>query len=170
MDNFAPIITEIIKKGAFTFLGNENIITNMSDFGEIWENFFKKGGYDPILPYTEDTNPINVIFYNENGENIYMQGFFVKNVEKVPMGYSLRFFPESEYLMVTTEWLDDLNSCVGYEGNVRCNEYALIVEAPDGYERYDTEDAPICRIEKEVGPPMKEKYRYEVWVPIRKKQ
>ncbi len=164
------IITEIIKKEAFLFLGNENIITDTPDFGKIWGDFFEKGGYDPILPYTDDTNPINVSFYNGNGENIYMQGYFVKNVDEVPNGYSLRSFPEGEYLMVTTEWLDDLDSCVGYEGNVRCNEYAETVAAPDGYERYDTADAPICRIEKEAGPPMKEKYRYEVWVPIRKKQ
>ncbi len=163
-----PIITEVIKKESFLFFGNENIITEASDFGKIWGDFFDMGAYNPILPYAEDPSPINVWFNNEKGEYIYMQGLFVRDVKEVPDGYSLRTFPESEYLMVTTEWLDEHGDSVGYEGNGRCNDYAKTVEAPEGYERYDADDAPIHHIEKEVGP-VDGKYRYEVWVPIRKK-
>ncbi len=162
-----PIITELIQKEAFQFLGNENLLTVTSDFGKIWSDFFDKGGYNPILPYAENTDPVNVWFYTDGGNVIYMQGLFVKNVTEIPDGYSIRKFPSSEYLMVTTEWLDEHGSSVGYEGNGRCNEYANTVKAPDGYERYDQGDVPIFRIEVEVGP-IDGKYRYEVWVPVRK--
>ena len=84
MESFAPIITKIIKKGAFTFLGNENIvghnnkIDESADFGKIWSDFFDKGGYNPIEPYAEDTAPVNVWFNDTDGKFIYMQGLFVK--------------------------------------------------------------------------------------------
>ncbi len=173
MDNFAPIITEIIKKDAFTFLGNENIVgkhhklDDSADFGKIWGDFFDKGGYNPIDPYAEDRNPVNVWFDDTDGTFIYMQGFFVYDVDQIPEGYGLRQFPASEYLMITTEWLDEHGRSVGYEGNGRCNGYADKVEAPEGYERYDEGDVPIHRIEVEVA--RDGKYRYEVWVPLRKR-
>lgn len=164
-----PILTETIRKGDFLFLGKENVITPDSDFGKIWGDFFDLGGYNPILPYAEDSSPVNVWFYNEQGEFIYMQGLFVRDVTEIPEGYRLRTFPASEYLMVTTEWLDEHEKSVGYEGNGRCNGYADTVAAPQGYERYDEGNVPIHRIEVEVGPVTKG-YRYEVWVPIRRQE
>lgn len=44
------IITFQIHQEAFGFLGNENIITESTDFGQVWGDFFKMGGYGPILP------------------------------------------------------------------------------------------------------------------------
>lgn len=173
MESFAPIITKIIKKGAFTFLGNENIvghnnkIAESADFGKIWGDFFDKGGYNPIEPYAEDTAPVNVWFNDTDGKFIYMQGLFVKAVDKIPEGYSLREFPACEYLMVTTEWLDRHDRSVGYEGNGRCNEYADKTASPEGYERFDEGSVPLHRIEVEVGP-INGSYRYEVWLPLRK--
>ena len=62
-----PIVTFQIHQNEFSFLGNENTVTESSDFGSFWGNFFKMGGYDPILPYAKDTKPINIWYTNKNG-------------------------------------------------------------------------------------------------------
>ncbi len=57
------ILTFQIHQEAFSFLGSETIITDStvpSDFEQIWERFFAKGGYAPILPYAIDPKPVNV--------------------------------------------------------------------------------------------------------------
>ena len=156
-----------IHQEEFLFLGNENIITESSDFGQIWDDFFKKGGYDPILPYATDTKSINVWYTNSEGHNIYSQGLFVKNVDKVPDGYKLVDFPASDFLVVTTEWMTTNAEAVGENGNGQCNRYATTVEIPEGYVRNDGPDSPITAIEKENSD-TPEGSRYEVWVPIKK--
>lgn len=156
-----------IHQDAFTFLGNENILTETSDFGQIWGDFFNKGGYDPILPYAVDTKPINVWYTNSQGQKIYFQGLFVKDVEKVPDGYKLAEFPASDFLVVTTEWMETNEEAVGENGNGQCNRYADIVQIPEGYVRNDGEGSPITAIEKENAD-TPDGSRYEVWVPIKK--
>jgi predicted transcriptional regulator YdeE len=155
-----------IHQDEFSFLGNENILTESSDFGYIWDNFFKMGGYDPILPYATDPKPINVWYTNKTGQRIYLQGLFVKNVEKVPDGYNLVNFPASDFLIVTTEWMETNEEAVGENGNGRCNRYAQTVQIPDGYVRNDGPDSPITEIEKENAD-TPDGSRYEVWVPIK---
>lgn len=173
MESYAPIITKIIQKDAFVFLGNENVVgrqnqlNESADFGKIWSDFFDKGGYIPIEPYAIDNSPVNVWFNDADGRFIYMQGLIVESVDKIPEGYSLRRFPASEYLMVTTEWLDRHDRSVGYEGNGRCNEYADRTASPEGYTRNDEGSVPLHRIEVEVGP-IDGSYRYEVWVPLKR--
>jgi predicted transcriptional regulator YdeE len=156
-----------IHQDEFSILGNENILTESSDFGYTWDNFFKKGGYDPILPYAVSPKPINVWYTNNAGENIYFQGLFVKNVEKVPDGYQLVDFPASDFLVVTTEWMATNEEAVGENGNGRCNRYADTVQIPEGYIRNDGPGSPITAIEKENAD-TPEGSRYEVWVPIKK--
>lgn len=156
-----------IHKDEFSFLGNENIITETSDFGHIWGDFFKKGGYNPILPYAADSKPIN-LWYVNNRQKIYSQGLFVGKVEKVPEGYKLKSFPAGDFLVVTTEWMKTSEEAVGENGNGQCNEYADNVQIPDGYIRYDGPGSPLTLIEKE-NCDTREGSRYEVWVPIKKK-
>lgn len=158
------IITFQIHQEAFDFLGKENIITESSDFGDIWNNFFKIGGYDPILPYATDTKPINIWYTDEDKRKIYFQGLFVKGVDQVPDGYKLAHFPAGDFLVVTTEWMETNDEAVGDNGNGRCNRYAEIVEVPEGYVRCK---GPITSIEKENAD-TPDGSRYEVWVPIQK--
>ena len=163
------IITFISHQESFNFLGNKNVLegdVKDNDFGKIWNDFFDMGAYDPIHPYALDTRPINVWYRNEDGKTVYFQGLFVGEVDKVPDGFTLESFPEFDYLCITTEWMEDYGDSVGYEGNGRCNEYAEIAPIPDGWERCNGD---FIKIEKEnVNNP--EGHRYEVWVPIRKKQ
>ena len=156
-----------IQQAAFSFLGNENIITESSDFGAIWGNFFNMGGYNPILPYALDTKPINVWYKNASGQNIYFQGLMVCKVDEIPDGYKLVHFPANEFLVITTDWMQTSDEAVGENGNGRCNEYAKTVRIPDGYVRDDGPGSPITLIEKENAD-TPDGSRYEVWVPIKK--
>ena len=165
------IITFQIQHEAFSFLGIENKVTpdpHQTDFGKIWDNFFKVGGWGKIEPYQKEKHALNVWYYKDNGETlIYHIGKIVENVDTVPGGYSLAKFPACEFLVVTTEWMATHAEAVGDNGNGRCNRYADTVQIPDGYARYDGPGNPFHLVEREnfhTG----EGSRYEVWVPIKK--
>lgn len=162
------IITYQLHLDGFRFLGNVNVVDETSDFGMIWENFFQMGSYGPILPYAADGKPINVWFHDQQGRDVYFQGLFVKDVDRVPEGYTRMDFPGGDYLAVTTEWMETNEEAVGDAGNGRCNRYAGTVEPPPGWVRADGPEALIFRIEKEnAGTPLGS--RYEVWIPIQKR-
>ena len=161
------IITYQLHLEDFTFLGNPNIIDQNSDFGAIWDGFFQKGGYGPILPYAVDKSPTNIWFHDEEGRDVYFQGLFVENVGHVPEGYTLMEFPGGYYLAVTTEWMETNEEAVGPAGNGRCNGYAEHVPAPEGYVRADGPGSLIYEIEKEYAN-TPQGSRYEMWVPIQK--
>jgi predicted transcriptional regulator YdeE len=164
--NKPAIVTLQIHQDEFSFLGKENVITESSDFSAIWGTFFKKGGYDPILPYAADPKPLNVWYTNKTGDKIYFQGLMVNNVDKLPEGYTLAKFPASDFILVTYEWvpkedfqqMDEIND--GWK-------YIETLQIPDGYVRYDGPGSPITLIEKENTDTPKGS-RYEFWVPIKK--
>jgi len=161
------IITLQRRQNEFSFLGKENIITESSDFGDIWASFFKLGGYSQILPYATDTKPINVWYTNSEGQMVYFQGLMVGKVDTIPDGYKLVNFPAGDFIIVTTEWMATNEEAVGENGNGQCNEYAKGVQIPDGYVRFDGVGSPITLIEKE-NTDAPNGSRYEVWVPIKK--
>lgn len=158
-------ITFLSRQDAFFFLGIENIVTASSDFGCIWNNFFKLGGYEKINPYAIDPHPMNIWTANDAGEKIYFQGLMVGNMDDVPEGYTLRRFPACDFLVITHEWFPTKDEAlqwinVGWE----CEKTAQI---PDGYVRYDEYDAPVTIIEREnMDTP--DGSRYEFWVPVKK--
>ena len=164
--NKPAIVTFQFHQDGFSFLGNENILTESSAFGAIWGNFFRKGGYDPILPYAVDIKPLNVWYTNKAGEKIFFQGLMVGKVDKVPEGYTLAKFPASDFLVVTYEWvpeqdfqqMDEIND--GWK-------YIETLQIPNGYIRYDGPGSPITVIEKE-NTDTPDGSRYEFWVPIKK--
>ncbi|MDR1328669.1 MAG: GyrI-like domain-containing protein [Oscillospiraceae bacterium] len=166
--NKPAVVTFQTHQDEFSFLGIENILTESksSDFGYIWNHFFKMGGYDKINPYAIDTKPINVWYTNNAGEEIYFQGLMVDNVDKVPEGYTLMKFPASDFLVVTHEWLSTNEEALKY-GIDAGWKYEKIVQIPDGYVRYDGPGSPITIIEKEnMDTP--DGSRYEFWIPIKK--
>ncbi|MBP1040893.1 effector binding domain-containing protein [Vagococcus sp. BWB3-3] len=165
--NKPEIKTFQIHQEKFTFLGNETILTNSVDFELVWNNFFRKGGYHPILQHATDSKPINIWYTNNKGQEIYSQGLFVNNVEIVPEGYTMTEFPGSDFFVVTTEWMATNEEAVGENGNGQCNRYADKVQIPEGYIRNNGPENPITAIEKE-NCDTPEGSRYEVWVPIKK--
>ena len=163
------IIVFQIHKDAFSFLCNENELTESSDFGYIWSHFFDIGGYRPIVPYAMDDKPVNVWYQRQDGQEIYAQGLLVGKVAQVPDGYTLLDFPASDYLVVTTEWMASNEEAVGEHGNGQCNRYAETVQPPPGYIRNDAPGSPLTKIERENAD-TPEGSRYEVWIPIKKQE
>ena len=159
-------VTFQIHQDEFSFLGKENVITESSDFGAIWGNFFKMGGYNPILPYATDPKPLNVWYTNKAGEKIYFQGLVVGNVNKVPEGYTLAKFPSSDFIVVTYEWVpkEDYQEMDEINGGWK---YIETLQIPSGYVRYDGPGCPITIIEKD-NTDTPDGSRYEFWVPIMK--
>jgi len=160
------IITFQIHQDEFSFLGIENTVTETSDFGSFWGNFFKMGGYDKIKPYAIDTKPINVWYTNNAGEKIFFQGLMVNNVDKVPEGYTLAKFPASDFIVVTYEWVpkQDYQEMDEINGGWK---YIETLQTPNGYVRYDGSGSPITIIEKDSAD-TPDGSRYEFWVPIKK--
>ncbi len=54
------ILTYQFHLDGFKFLGKTNLVDERSDFGQIWDGFFKMGGYRPIRPYATERSPIQV--------------------------------------------------------------------------------------------------------------
>lgn len=160
-----------IKHPSFLFLGIENEIVGSienADFVTIWNNFFEVGGFDKIRLYQKNFNPPMVIYHQNNSDNlIYFIGSIIESVEKVPKGYSACVFPECEFLVITTDWLQTEEEALGEHGLGQCGEYEKIVDIPKGYIRYDKGDSQYVLIEKENFN-TKEGHRYEFWVPIKK--
>ena len=161
-------ITFQIHQDAFSFLGNENVVTEASDFGQIWDSFFRMGGYDPILPFAVDTKPVNVWYTNSAGEKIYFQGLFVGGVDSVPDGYSLVQFPASDFVVVTYEWVpaQDFDMMYEIDGGWKAME---ALQIPEGFARYDGPGSPVTVIEKE-NTDTPDGTRYEFWVPVKKER
>jgi len=160
------LVTFQVHQGEFEFLGIENKLTEQSNFGQFWNDFFKLGGYDNIDPYAVDPKDTNVWYVNKAGEKIYFQGKMVKNVEKIAEGYSLVKFPASDYLVLTHEWLPTFKEAQRY-GIGFGRKHMETVQLPDGYTRYDDSDFPIIEIERdnENAP---DGSRIEHWLPIKK--
>ncbi len=153
---------------AFTFMGIENIIkedTKESDFGSFWGNFFDKGGYDPMKPYETDPNCVNVWYNKPNGEKIYFQGKFVTPDAKAPDGYTVSEFPETEFLVATTEWVDTYEETMGHIGLLF--DHVHSVDLPEGYVECGEDSEGIYTIER-WGANTGEGYRYEVWLAIKR--
>ena len=144
------------------FLGVKNILTEQSDFGVIWDDFFAKGGYGKINPFAKDPNCIN-IWLRRGSDTLYLQGKFVDNIPEIPAGYALERFPAGEYLVVTTEWL------ATYEASMAHIDHSYYENAPipAGYRRHTEADGGIFLIER-WGEKNEQGFRYEFWLPLDK--
>jgi len=154
------IISFVSRLESFDFLGVWNIITDQSDFGDIWSSFFAKGGYERINPYAADPNCVN-IWLCSDGNEIYFQGKIVQDAPEVPDGYAHACFPTGEYLVVTTDWLPSYEAAMQHI-NHSYHENAVL---PPGYKRRTPRNGGITLIER-WGAESEHGYRYEFWLPI----
>lgn len=161
-------VTYQMHQDNFNFLGVENILTENSDFGYFWNHFFQIGGYDKIIPYAIDTKPLNVWYTNDIGQAIYFQGLMVDKVNEIPDGYTFARFPESDFLVITHEWLSTNEEALNY-GIDACWKYEKTAPIPDGYVRFDGSGSPITLIEKENSD-TPDGSRYEFWIPIKRSE
>ena len=163
--NKPKIFTFKAQRDVFLFLGFEQEVTNTSNFGTVWDNFFKaaeKAGFG---------NYEQIIWYYKNGEQIYFVGKIVESAEEVPEGFSLVKFPACEYMVVTHEWTANLHDGIGltqeYIGIGQTHSYKENIPMLDGYIRFDGPDSPITQIEIENSNTA-DSGRFERWVPIKK--
>ena len=167
MDN-PKIVTFQTRLDKFLFLGVEQVVTPGSDFGAVWDHYFKTVEGSGFGDYEY------VIWYYKNNAQIYFVGKMVDDADSVPEGFSLAEFPTCEYLVVTHEWLaanedmyvNGILTTQNYAGIGQTHDYRENVPMPDGYVRYDGPDSPITQIEKENA---NTEYgsRFERWVPIK---
>ena len=163
--NKPKIFTFKAQRDEFLFLGFEQVVTSTSDFGVVWDNFFKVAEKVGFGDYEQ------IVWYYKNGEQIYSVGKIVESIDEVPDGFSLVKFPACEYMVVTHEWLTDIYDGIpltqNYIGIGQSHDYQENVPMFDGYVRYDDPNSPIAQIEIE-NYAAKDKARFERWVPINK--
>jgi len=182
-------VTFTMKKEAFSFLGREYSL-NSPNFGEIWNDFFNgtHGGYATIEKYQVPDQPNMNVWHNKHaGHKTYMIGKIVGEMDKVPDGFTLIKVPESEYFVITYEWVPadvKFNHHTGEYGNEQnwnalhmpvserinnwdCFDNIKSLPIPDGYEMYNGDGNKIYFIEVDnFGTP--DGNRIEFWVPIKK--
>ncbi len=165
------IITFLAKRGEFYFLGVEQAVTPATDFGAVWDNYFKTVEGSGFASYDY------VIWYCKNREQIFFPGKVVDGTAEVPNGFNLVKFPACEYLVVTHEWMPaggnlytgGILPTQNYIGIGQTQEYKENAPMPEGYARYDGPDDPITQIEIEAkNPDSKDSKRFERWVPVKK--
>ena len=149
----------------FLFLGIEQVVTPTTNFGKVWDTYFKTAEGSGFSDYEY------IIWYYKNNEQVYFVGKMVDSAENVPAGFSTARFPACEYLVVTHEECENLHDGIGltqeYAGIGQTHSYRENIPMPEGYVRYDGPDSPITQIEKENANP-KGGGRFERWVPIKK--
>ena len=149
----------------FLFLGYEQVVTSATDFGMVWDNFFKESDKVGFGKYEQ------IIWYYKKGEQIYFVGKMVERAVEIPEGFSLVKFPACEYMVVTHEWISDFHDGIfltqEYIGIGQTQDHKGSIPMLDGYIRYDGPDSPITQIEIENAG-NEHGSRFERWIPIRK--
>lgn len=151
---------------AFHFFGVEQVVTPNTDFGMVWDNYFKIAEKAGFAPYS------HIIWYYKNNEQIYFVGNIVDHVGELPKGYSTAKFPACEYMVVTHEWLPE-GADLYTNGIMLTQNYCGIgqthfprkgMQLPDGYMRFDNPSSPITQIE--IENKTEDGVRFERWIPI----
>ena len=165
--NKPKIFTFKARRDAFLFLGFEQVVTRTTNFGTVWDNYFKAAEKAGIEHYEQ------IIWYCKNGEQVYSVGKIVESTDEIPDGFSLAKFPACEYMVVTHEWLTDVHDGIpltqNYIGIGQTHDYKENIPMFDGYVRYDDSHSPITQIEIENNV-SKDKARFERWMPIKKNE
>jgi len=131
--------------------------------GACWDAFFRAQANEPLL---KDRPLFGVFCTSAPGRWSFLVGAVVESIGEAPEGLCLRAFPASEYLVVTHEWVSttkesdtQINRIVDYAHSGDC-------KLPEGYERYDD---PILYTECFNWRFDDKQFRFEAWLPIRRK-
>jgi len=153
-----------IHNSEFTFLGKEysSELEKGLDFGQIFDNFFKTGGYDNINPHEKNKDEHCVdtlIFYKKTPEHktVYI-GKIIDTIGDVPTGYVLNLFPAGKFIVVTSGWVATED-----ESHKVANETKKNMQMPNGCIIDDA--SPYVCIEKMFECP-ENGHKLERWYPI----
>jgi len=153
-------------KDEFSFLGVEQAVKPDTDFGMVWDTYFKTAEKAGLAPYS------HIIWYYKGNKQMYFIGTMAEKDCTVPEGCATKNFPASEYAVVTHEWLQS-GADLYTNGIMLTQNYCGIgqthcpqegIQLPDGYARHDGPGSPITQIEVENNS--KGGLRFERWVPV----
>ena len=153
-------------KDEFTFVGIEQAVKPDTDFGMVWDTYFKTAEKTGLAPYS------HIIWYYKGNKQMYFIGTMAENDCEAPEGCAIAKFPASDYVVVTHEWLPS-GADLYTNGIMLTQNYCGIgqthfpqegMQLPDGYARHDGPGSPITQIE--VENKSKDGIRFERWVPV----
>lgn len=154
---------------SYRVLGMENKFNNDNrdpDCGARWGAFFDSGGHEKLKPFLTEKPLVGVFCQSEPGYYNYLIGGVVSGIESAPEGMFLCDFPATDYLVVTTQWQPSIDQAEKYIGPVVGYAHGSELRFPDGYEKYTD---PVMFIEGYNYEFDNNRFRFEVWLAIRKK-
>ena len=173
--NKPEIITFQMKYDEFYYLGKEYFGTGYSlataNWGALYDDFGNSGGWDMVSEYhMKPYSVMSGIFHQNNPEHeIYHLGTFTKKTDQIPDGFILVKYPACEYFVITTNWLPEHDDIYNKGAHGLCLHYMdNTMQIPEEYERYGGPNQKIIRIEAENCDD-ENGYRFEIWIPIKKK-
>ncbi len=152
-------------------LGIENKTLNgtTGDWGACWSQFFKPGGHDKIKPFLIEQPLLGVFCQSEPGYYNYLIGGIVSGVKSIPEGMFMAEFPKTEYSVVTHEWVPSIDEAEKQIGRIVGYAHGSELQLPDGYVKYNGPPNPLIFIESYNYDFDNNRFRFEVWLPIKTK-
>ncbi len=154
----------------YQVLGFENKYDNGNrnpDCGARWGVFFQSGGHDKIKPYMTERPLLGVFCQSDPGYYNYLIGGVVSGVKEAPEGMFLANFPATDYTVVTNEWMPSIDEAESQIGRIVGYAHGNELQQPEGFEKYTD---PIMFIESYNYDFTNNRFRFEVWLGIRKKR
>ena len=163
-----PVI-EVIRasREAFQVLGMENRWRNGRNpiCSYNWKQYDETGARQKVIPYMIDDFEMGVFYDSPPDHYAYLVGAIVQGVNEVPEGLHLAEFPAMEYMIVTHEWQTTEAKANKQIGRIVGYAHSGAMKFPEGYEG-TTENIAFVEYYNYDIP--NKKYRFEVWLEIRK--
>lgn len=163
------IVSCLTHRKAYYVLGIENKKSELIHDPKCpacWEEFFQVKADETIRKYQAEGGLLGVFCTSEPGYWNYLIGGIVKDITEAPRGMYLREFPESDYAIITHEPVNSMAESDAQIGRLVGYAHGGWV-CPEGYAR---DNGPIMFIESYPTPDENGKYRFEVWIPLKKSQ
>lgn len=149
----------------------ENNPAKLGDFWGEYESTKSQTLRDFINLHSTPGNRLIGLMYSANpvreGYFNYITGGIVEGISEVPEPSTLVEFPSSEFFVVTHEWVSSASEADGFIGMTVAHAHSEEIQSniPDAYERYND---PVIFMERFNYNYDENKFRTEIWFPIRK--
>jgi predicted transcriptional regulator YdeE len=96
-------------------------------------------------------------------------GGVASGVTDIPEGMYLTNFPATDYMVVTHEWMQSIDEAEQQVGRIVGFAHGNELQLPDGYVKYNGPPSPLMFIESYNYEFDNNRFRFEVWLPIKVK-
>ena len=164
------IVTYQAHREPYRVLGIENKTQNgtVGNWGACWGQFFSSGGHEKIKPFLIEKPLLGVFCQSEPGFYNYLIGGIVSGDTGIPEGMFLEDFPATDYIVVTNEWMPSIDEAESQIGRIVGYAHSKELQLPDGYEIFNKPPCKVIFIESYNYDFANNRFRFEVWLPIRK--